>query len=80
MKLLEFKNKRAEATALHLAANNGHVDIVEFLVNKIIDDIPSKKDRLINCENKYKFTPLMSVCFRGYLVKGQAKDADEPRL
>ena len=26
------------------------------------------------------FTPLMSVCFRGYLVKGQAKDAEEPRL
>ena len=22
----------------------------------------------------------MSVCFRGYLVKGQAKDADEPRI
>ena len=48
MKLLEYKNKRAEATALHLAANNGHVEIVEFLVNKIIEDVPDKQNELIN--------------------------------
>ena len=34
--LLTYINERAEATALHLAANNGHDDIVEFLVKKII--------------------------------------------
>lgn len=53
---------------------------MEFLINKIQADLPGKKDELINKQNKYKFTPLMSVCFRGYLVKGMAKDADEPRL
>lgn len=78
--LLFYKNKRAQASALHLAANNGHADIVEFLIDKIVADFPSQKDQLISAQNKYKFTPLMSVCFRGYLVKGKAKDADEPRL
>jgi len=30
--LLQYKNQRAGSTALHLAANNGHVEVVEFLV------------------------------------------------
>ena len=78
--LLTYTNKRANATALHLAANNGHEKIVKFLVEKIIEDVPHLQKELINKQNKYFFTPLMSVCFRGYLVKGKAKDADEPRL
>jgi len=28
----------------------------------------------------YNFTPLMSVCFRGYLTKGSKKDADQFRI
>ena len=78
--LLTYVNKRAKATALHLAANNGHDEIVKFLVERIKEDLPERQKELINKQNKYQFTPLMSVCFRGYLVKGKAKDADEPRL
>ena len=33
VELLSYKNKRAGATALHLAANNGHAEIVQFLVD-----------------------------------------------
>ena len=36
VELLSYKNKRAGATALHLAANNGHAEIVQFLVDRII--------------------------------------------
>ena len=46
--LLTYVNVRAGATALHLAANNGHVDIVQFIVEKIIADLPRRKDELIN--------------------------------
>ena len=78
--LLTFANKRATATALHLASNNGHSDIVKFLVKCISNDFPELKDQLINKCNKFGFTPLMSVCFRGYLTKGSAKHAEEDRL
>ena len=77
--LLTFSNKE-QATALHLAAKNGHSEIVNFLVDAIVTDFPNKKDELINKQNKYKMTPLMNVCFRGYLTKGKAKDADTDRL
>ena len=33
--LLTYVNKRAGATALHLAANNGHVEIVQFILEMI---------------------------------------------
>ena len=46
--LLTYVNKRAGATALHLAANNGHAGIVEFLVERIKEDVPDKKEMLIN--------------------------------
>ena len=39
---LTYMNKRAKATALHLAANNGHDDIVQFLVERIIADVPER--------------------------------------
>ena len=68
--MLTFTNKRANATALHLASNNGHAEIVKFLVESICKDFPALKDELINKKNKFGFTPLMSVCFRGYLTKG----------
>ena len=70
VELLTYTNKGAKATALHLAANNGHDDIVEFLVEKIKEELPGRQKELINKQNKYFFTPLMSVCFRGFLVKG----------
>ena len=78
--LLTYMNESAKATALHLACNNGHADIVEYLVKAIVKDFPALKGELINKQNKYKFTPLMSVCFRGYLTKGKAKDAEYDRL
>ena len=74
--LLTYTNKRATATALHLAANNGHSEIVIFLVDCIAKDFPNFQNELINKKNKYGFTPLMSACFRGYMTKGKAKDAD----
>ena len=46
--LLTYTNKRANATALHLAANNGHALIVKFLVEKIIEDVPHLQKELIN--------------------------------
>ena len=36
--LLEYTNQRNLSTALHLAANNGHAEIVNFIVQKIRDD------------------------------------------
>lgn len=35
---------------------------------------------LLNGKNKISFTPLFSVCFRGYHTKGDADYAKEPRL
>ena len=78
--MLTYSNKRESATALHLAAKNGHSDIVVYIVSKIVEDFPNLKDELINKKNKFGFTPMMSVCFRGYLTKGKAKDADTDRL
>jgi len=43
-------------------------------------DFPLLKEKLINLPNKFKFTPLMCVCFRGYLTKGGAKDAEVARI
>ena len=78
--MLTIQNKRAGATALHLASNNGHAEIVKFLVDKIVNDLPNEKEQWINKKNKFGFTPLMSVCFRGYLTKGSASHAEENRL
>lgn len=79
-KLLTYKNQRAAATALHLAANNGHVEIVQFLVNKICMDFPAQRSDLINAKNKFFFTPLICACFRGYLTKGKANECQDERL
>ena len=35
---------------------------------------------MINRMNKFKFTPLMCVCSRGYLTKGDAGNGPENRL
>ncbi len=78
--LLTYTNKKATATALHLAANNGHSDIVKFLVERIKEDFPEMRQELINKKNKFDFTPLMSVCFRGYHTKGKKDEAEEARL
>ena len=67
-------------TALHLAANNGHDEIVEFLVEKIIEDCSDMTHELLNKQNAIGFTPLMSACFRGYHTKGDRDFAQEPRL
>ena len=77
---LTYKNVSMQSSALHLAANNGNSDIVEFICDCINDEFPSLKDMMINLENKFKFTPLLSVCFRGYLTKGTKKDADQDRI
>ena len=78
--LLEYTNAKASASALHLAANNGHEDIVQFICDCITKDFPAMKDVLINKQNKFKFTPLMSACFRGYMTKGTKKDAEQDRI
>ena len=78
--LLYYTNSKTKATALHLAANNGHVDIVKFLVERITEDFASAKKELINKQNKFGFTPLMSACFRGYHTKGKKDEAEEDRL
>ena len=72
--LLEYQNK-GKSTALHLAANNGHDRIVEYIVGRIEQDFQENLKAWVNIENKYHFTPLMCVCFRGYLTKGMAKDS-----
>ena len=78
--LLEYRNKKDKSTALHLAAKNGHSMIVEYLVFAIRADFPDKLKSWINSRNIYDFTPLINVCFRGYLTKGMAKDKLEDRL
>lgn len=35
---------------------------------------------MVNKKNKFKFTPLMCVCSRGYLTKGAARNVHENRL
>ena len=72
-----MKNK---SSALHLACNNGHEKIVEFICEMITRDFPGMKNMLINAENKYFFTPLISACFRGYMTKGTKKDAEQDRI
>ena len=44
------------------------------------EDFQYEKMVWINKQNKYKFTPLMSACFRGYHTKGKAKDCQDERL
>lgn len=78
--LLNYKNQRAASTALHLAANNGHAEIVKYLVDCICKDFAESREELINKENKFGFTPLMSACFRGYFTKGKKQDAEDDRL
>lgn len=78
--MLEYTNVKSDSTALHLAANNGHAEVVKFIVQQIRDDFPEDLKPWINKKNLYDFTPLVSVCFRGYLTKGQAKDKYEDRL
>ena len=41
--LLEFRDEKSKSSALHLAANSGHVKIVEFLCNRICEDFPEKQ-------------------------------------
>ncbi|WP_410541871.1 ankyrin repeat domain-containing protein [Wolbachia endosymbiont (group E) of Neria commutata] len=42
-------------TPLHIAASNGHLNIVEYLVKKID---PVRLDEFINAKDKYGYTPL----------------------
>ena len=77
---LEYRDKKSKSTALHLAALNGHSDIVEYLIKMIQQDFPDKQKLWINSRNLYDFTPLINVCFRGYLIKSDAKDKQEDRL
>ena len=67
---LSYKNKTAGSSALHLAANKGHVEIVEYICECITRDFPARKHMIVNATNKYKFTPLINSCFRGYMTKG----------
>ena len=80
LELLTYHNKKIQSTALHLAANNGNSEIVAFLVKKIKSEFPGKAKEIINAKNIYGFTPLMSVAFRGFIVKGRAKYASEDRI
>lgn len=77
---LEYRDKKSKSTALHLAALNGHADIVDYLIRMIHQDFPDKQKLWINSRNLYDFTPLINVCFRGYLIKSDAKDKQEDRL
>ncbi|KAB1213058.1 Acyl-CoA-binding domain-containing protein 2 [Morella rubra] len=44
--------------ALHMAAANGHLDVVEFLIDRVVD---------INAFNEEKNTPLHWACLNGHL-------------
>jgi hypothetical protein len=77
--LLTYTNEE-QATALHLAANNGHYKIVDKLVSWINQDLSAMKDELLNKLNKYHFPPLMIACFRGYHTKGKKDDAEVHRI
>ena len=46
--LLTYANQRATATALHLAANNGHVDCVQYIVGKMDEDFNLEKIKWVN--------------------------------
>ena len=78
-KLLQYKNKSMGATALHLAALNGHAEIVKFIVDCIKEDFSDERANMVNKVNKFQFTPLMCACSRGYLSKNQA-NVQENRL
>ena len=67
--LLMSKNT-ANSTALHLASQNGHAEIVAYLVEKIVTDCNDMANELINAKNTLYFTPLFCACFRGYHTKG----------
>nr|POE81183.1 ankyrin repeat-containing protein p16f5.05c [Quercus suber] len=45
-------------TALHMAAANGHLDVVEYLVNRGVD---------LNAINEEKNTPLHWACLNGHI-------------
>ena len=76
--LLTYSNTE-NSTALHLAANNGHTDIVEYLVERILEDCNDMSHELLNKENKIGFTPLFCACFRGYASKGEKDYAKDDR-
>ena len=48
--LLSYCNEKG-STALHLAANNGHDDIVEFIVESIVQDCSDMTHELLNKKN-----------------------------
>ena len=50
---------RDKETALHVAANNGHVDVVKVLVQNGVD---------VNAVNKDKETPLYAAFFMNQLA------------
>ncbi|KAB1227975.1 Ankyrin repeat-containing protein P16F5.05c [Morella rubra] len=45
-------------TALHMAAANGHLDVLEFLIDRVVD---------LNAFNEEKNTPLHWACLNGHL-------------
>ena len=63
-----------------MAANNGHAEIVEYLVGRIVEDCSDLADDLLNRRDKIDFTPLFCACFRGYHTKGDAEYAKDERL
>ena len=77
--LLSYKNGEG-STALHLAANNGHSEIVEYLVRCLLADCSDMAHDLLNKPNNIGFTPLFCACFRGYPSKGLKDYAQDDRL
>ena len=61
-----------------MAAHNGNSDVCVQLIDwaKTL----GVANELVNMKNNLGYTPLFCACFRGYLTKGSASDANADRL
>ncbi len=77
MKLLEFYDGDGN-TALHFGCKNGNLDICTFILNESNNNGKDFLNRVIEFRNKRGHTPLMEVCFKGYM-QGEKEIALESR-